>query len=330
VGQHPVTDTACAGPRLSVVLVTDVYDTVRPVVLALQRQCIAHAIEPVIVMPALAHDGIRREELRGFADPQIVAVDGVDQLARARETGIRAASAPIVFLGETHTYAEAGWAKALLARFEEPWTVVVPAVGNANPYTAASWAAYIFDYARWGPSRPDGEMSDPLVYNAAYRRAPLLAFDRNLPKALDPRQEVMWPLLWASGHRAVFVPAARILHLNVDRLDWLLQEKFSSGAVLGMHRARRWPYWRRFLYVLGSPLIPVVLLARLMRDARPSVPMKDLPAGTLAAVVLCSLARTLGEVVGYLGLDLQARDAHLTHMEIHKARYADCGVKPLA
>ena len=318
--------------RLSVVLATDVYDTVRPVVAALQRQRLAAEIELVIVLPASAQGGVPREELHAFGHTQVVAVDSMEDLATARVAGIRAASAPIVFIGETHTYPEEGWAEALLAPFDERWTAVVPAIGNANPTTAASWAAYLFDYARWGPSRSAGEMSDPLVHNTAYRRSALLALGDRLPDALDPHQEVMWPLLWESGHRALFAPAARISHVNVGRPGWLLQEKFCSGVLLGMGRSHRWPLWRRLVYLLASPLIPIVLLARVARDARPPVPAR-LPAGTIPALVLCALAKTFGEVVGYLGFVQPARAAQLMRMEIHKVKYsgqnADGAGKPL-
>lgn len=308
-------------PRLSVVLATDVYDTVRPVVSALQQQRLADEIELVVVLPAAVQASVPRDELRAFAQAQVVAVDSIHRLATARAAGIRSASAPIVFIGETHTYPEQGWAEALLAPFDGECTAVVPAIGNANPATAASWAAYLFDYARWGPSRSAGEMSDPLVYNTAYRRSALLALGDRLADALEPQQEIMWPLLRASGHRALFAPAARIGHVNVGRVRWLLGEKFSSGAVLGMRRSGRWPRWRRLLYLLGSPLIPIVLLARVARDARPPVPTR-LPAGTIPTLVLCAMAKTLGEVVGYLGVVLPDRAAQLTHIEIHKVRYS--------
>jgi hypothetical protein len=302
------------------VLATDVYDTLRPVVSALRRQRLVGEIELVIVLPAPSSIGVPRGELEVFSQVQVVAVDSVDWLATARAAGIRAASAPIVFVGETHTYPDAGWAEALLAPFDEPWVAVVPSVANANPISAASWAAYLLDYSRWGPSRSAGEISDPMIYNTAYRRSALLALGDRLPAALEPREEMMWPLLWAAGHRAVFVPAARIAHLNVARLGWLLQEKFSSGVVLGMRRSRRWVLGRRVLYVLGSPLIPIVMLARVARQARPAA--TTLPPGTIPALMLCAVAKTLGEVVGYLGIVLPARAARINHMEIQKRQYS--------
>jgi hypothetical protein len=308
-------------PLLSVVLATDAYDTIRPVLLALRQQRQAGRIEPVVVLPAAARDGIRRDELVGFAGTQIVVVDEVNPLAPARAAGVLAASAPIVFIGETHTYVQDGWADALLARFDGPWTAVVPAIDNANPHTPASCAAYLFDYARWGPRRSAGEISDPLVHNTAYRRPALLALGAALPTALDHRQEMMWPLLWAAGHRALFAPDARIVHMNVDRVRWLIEEKFCSGVAFGLRRAARWTWRRRLAYVLASPLIPIVLLGRVVRDARPASPM-PMPARTVPALVLCAVAKTLGEVVSYLGIKLPASDRRVVDIEIHKAQYA--------
>ena len=81
-----------------------------------------------IVLPASAEGGIRREDLDGFRHVRIVPLDAVETLAPARAAGVRAASAPIVFIGETHIYPQPGWADALLAAFEEPWTAIVPAI----------------------------------------------------------------------------------------------------------------------------------------------------------------------------------------------------------
>lgn len=310
-----------AVPRLSVVLATDAYDTIRPVISALRRQSCAEAIEPVIVLPATSRDGIRVEELTTFAHVQIVPVDSVGPLAAARAAGVRASTAPIVFIGETHTYPQTGWAAALLAQFDQPWTAVIPAIGNANPTGSVSWAAYLFDYGRWGLDRPAGEMSDPLIYNTAYRRTALLELGDELASALDPNTEALWPRLTAHGHRACFAPSARILHLNVARLSWLVSEKFCCGVVLGMWRSRVWSWPRRTAYLLASPSIPFVLLFRIAQGTRRVWPGK-LPVGTVPAIVIGAVAKTVGEIVGYLGIELPAAEAHLIRIELRKVDYA--------
>ena len=74
---------------------------------------------------------MRLEDLSAF--PHAKVVRSVNHLPEARAAGVRAASAPIVFIGETHSYPQPGWAEALLTAFEGPWAAVVPAIGNANP-----------------------------------------------------------------------------------------------------------------------------------------------------------------------------------------------------
>jgi hypothetical protein len=200
----------------------------------------------------------------------------------------------------------------------------VPAIGNANPTGAVSWAGYLFDYGNWGLDRTAGEMSDPLIYNTAYRREALLIFGDQLTDALDPNEEALWPRFTAMGHRAAFAPQARILHLNVARLRWLVSEKFYVGVVLGTCRSQRWAWPRRLLYIAASPLIPFVLLARIVRGTRSALPRR-LPAATFPLLLVGAIAKVVGEVIGYLGVRLPSLERRLTDIEIHKVRYAGRG-----
>ncbi len=308
-------------PHLSVVLATDAYETIRPVIAALARQRSPHTIEPVIVLPSSAVASIRAEELTPFAGAQIVPIDARFRLASARAAGVRAATAPVVFIGETHTYPQAEWAESLLAAFGDKFAAVVPAIDNANPNGPLSWAAYLFDYGRWGSSRAPGEMRDPLIYNTAYRRSILLALDGALARVLDPSEEEMWTRLHAAGHRAMFAPAARILHLNVGHARAFLVEKFCAGAALGMRRAARWSWRRRLLYIVASPMIPAVLVARVLPGVR-RVGLASLPAATIPALVVAAVAKAAGELAGYLGIKAPALDARMQDIEVNKVRYA--------
>jgi hypothetical protein len=301
------------------VLATDAYETIRPVLSALRRQPCAREIEPIIVLLGGATTVVRPENLSSFPHAQVIR--SVNDLPEARAVGIRAASAPIVFIGETHAYPQPGWAEALLTAFEGPWAAVVPAIGNANPTGAPSWASYLFDYGMWGPNRHSGEISDPLIYNTAYRREVLLSLGDSLPVALDPSEETLWPWLWTQGHRAAFSSDARILHLNVGRLSTLVREKFCVGMVLGMHRSARWSPLRRLLYFMASPLIPFVLFVRVLRGAR-HWPSGRLPAGAIAGVLIAAVAKTAGEIAGYAGVKMPTAAATLHDIEIRKVQYA--------
>jgi hypothetical protein len=308
---------------MAVVLATDTYETVRPVIRRLGEQTVKGRLEVVIVAPLPPGSlDAHRQELAGFAAGRLVPVAPSAGLAAARAVGIRAAAAPIVFIGETHTYPEPGWAAALLAAFEGPWATVVPAITNANPNGPVSWAAYASDYGRWGEGRAPGEIPEALIYNAAYRRDVLLELGDGLEGALDTYSEALWPALHRLGHRAYFEPGARIAHLNVGRLGPYVHEKLLAGFILGSLRAARWPWWRRLLYIAASPLIALVLLARLREPVRRIRRARRLPLGTVPMIVAGAMLRAVGEAVAYAGAAPASAEAQMTEIELHKVAYA--------
>jgi hypothetical protein len=315
------------GARLSVVLATDTYETIRPVVDRLRRQAIARDLEVVLAGPRTLRQEVERVASGEFAAVQVVDTGSATPLPAARAEGVRRASAPIVFIGETHTYPHPGWAEALLRAFEQPWAAVVPAVDNANPRGAVSWAAYLSDYGKWGYDRPAGEIQDPLLYNTAYRRAVLCDLRDGLERALDFNTESLWPTLRACGHRAWFEPAARIDHLNVGRPGPFFTEKLAAGLLVGASRARRWPWHRRLLYLLAAPAIACVLTMRPLADARRIARTQRLPRGTRVWIAAGALCKAAGEAIGYaIGAPWFA-EARMAEIELHKVRYAASGAR---
>lgn len=308
---------------MAVVLATDTYETVRPVIRRLREQTVKDRLEVVIVAPLPPGSlDTHHQELEGFAAVRLVPVALSAGLAAARALGIRAATAPVVFIGETHTYPQPDWAAALLDAFEGPWATVVPTITNANPNGAVSWAAYVSDYGRWGEGRAQGEIPEALIYNAAYRRQVLLELGGGLEAALDAYSEALWPALHRHGHRAYFEPGARIAHLNVGRLGPYLHERLLAGFILGSLRAARWPWWRRLLYILASPLIALVLVARLREPMRRIRRTQRLPLGTVPMIVAGAVLRAFGEAVAYAGAAPSSADARMTEIELHKVAYA--------
>src|SRR5207247_638020 len=65
-------------------------------------------------------------------------------------------------------------------------------------------------------------------------------------------------------------PAARTRHLNISQLSTLAPLRFHGGRLFGGTRAAKWPAHKRWLYALGSPLIPLVRLRRTLAVIRRS------------------------------------------------------------
>jgi hypothetical protein len=138
-------------PAMSVVVITpNRYEAVGTVLRHLKAQSIKQQIEVVIVAPTTDAIPLDAPELLGFHNVQVVAFAGVvSSTAAARVAGVRAARAPVVAFVEDHSFPQPGWAEALITAYSGPWAAVGPAVGNANPGNAISWANLLIEYAPW-------------------------------------------------------------------------------------------------------------------------------------------------------------------------------------
>jgi hypothetical protein len=308
-------------PELSVVLVTDRFATVRQVISRLRSHASRGRIEIVLVHPAGRSLEPEAGALEGFAAVRCVEVEAISPLGRARAKGIHAATAPLVVVGETHSFPREGWAEALIAAHAEPWAVVVPGFGNANPESALSWAAFLRDYGAWAECLSPAEIGFLPPYNTAIKRDVLLGFGDRLALMVSQGDELASDLR-SRGHRVWFEPAARIDHANVSQVGPWIRQRYVVGRVIASSRAARWSGFRRMLYICGSPLVPFVILARLAGSVRRVRRDRRLPLGTLPALVLGTVLSALGEMVTYAvgaaGDDVILR---CDEYELHKLRY---------
>lgn len=304
-------------PRLSIVLATDTAETIRPVVEHLQQQTFRDELELVLVSP-----GAMR--LPPVLTQQFAALRYVDHpvnsLAAARAAGVRAATAALVFIGETHSFPDARFAELTLPAFDDPqWSVVVPALRNGNPRGVLSWAGFLCDYGAWAEELPEGETNAVPVYNATYRRDRLLALD-NLPAALDQSDDLAQALR-ASGRRARFLPSARVDHINVTHPWTWVRNRFCVGTVIAANRSRHWPWWRRLVFAAGAFLVPLVLWPRMRTGVMAR--RRRGPAGTMVWVALSLCLRAAGETLGYAGCFTRGAEAAMLDVEVHKLRYSE-------
>jgi hypothetical protein len=312
-------DTATS-PLMSVILVTDSYSTISRVVARLDEQTVRERLEIVIVVPSTAVVELDHWHLQAFAQVRLVRVESILPLASARAAGVRAATAPIVAIGETHAFPQPGWAEALIKAHEQPWAVVVPAFCNANPEGSISWAAFLRDYGLWMDGLPAGEIDFVPPYNTATKRDVLLALDGGL-EGLVSRAEDLAASLRAGGYRSYFEPAAKIDHANVSRPSPYVAQRFLIGRVFAAGRVDQWSKARLLLYACAAPLIPAVILARLLRPVRVMRESRRLTGGTLFALALGAVISAAGEMVTYAFGARPAAKLRLDEYELYKLRY---------
>ncbi len=304
-------------PAMSIVLATDSWDTIRPVIDCLTEQELGTRIEIVVVLASRKSKPEIGES--SPAEVRIVEVGSLFPVSAARAAGVRATRAPLVFLGETHSFPRPGMFDALIEAHASEWTVVVPAFENQNPDGAVSWAGFLTGYAAWTAGRSAGELDNAPIFNASYRRSFLVGLGAELGRALSTGEDMIG-VLRAAGHRVAFDPAARIGHANISFCGTWLRQRLVAGRVIAGTRSAGWPRARRIAYALAAPLIPVVLLARGRAGISRTFRRERIPLLTLPALLAGSFMQAAGEFTGYaLGRSVRALERYDDY-EIHQLK----------
>jgi len=308
-----------AEPELSVVIPAEDWAAIARPLGRLATQEGAEGVELLLVSPRAHELGPPPPEAGRLWGARAVAAPGLDSLERARLTGIQEARAPLVAFGETHSYQEQGWARALIEAHREPWGAVGPSITNANPAGAISWAGLFLDYGEW-LELDKGRQADQLPgHNSCYKRELLLEYGEELEQLLEA-EIVLQEDLRRRGHRLWLEPRARLAHLNVSRFSEWLAERLWTGRFFAAARSHEWPLGKRLVYVGGSPLIPLVRARRLAPVRRRCARRHALPRFFGLALGVALIISALGELVGYL-LGPGGSKAELTRIELYRERY---------
>lgn len=270
-------------------------EAVRPLLRHLREQTVAHRLEVVVVCP----NPLDLSELQGqFARVIQVQCSLLPSSAVARAAGVRAAASEVVAFVEDHSFPLADWAERLLARYAQgSWSGVGPVVLNGNPSNPVSWLNFLAEYGDWAYPHAGGELHHIPGHNSSYRREVLLSLGERLADELEAESTMQWRLQ-ASGHRFFLEPLARVRHYNFSRLWSSLWLRFYGGWLFAANRQSGWPGWRRWFYLLASPLIPLVRLVRVVRACQ-RLARTPLLLGQLPVFLLLLAADAAGEAVGY-------------------------------
>lgn len=306
--------------QLSYVVVTDTFATIRDVVRAVRASSIAGGVELVLVCPSERELGLDPAETTGIGAVRVIEFGAIIPLSPARAAGIRAATCALVFVGETHSFPVVDCLEALVAAHRSgDYAAVTPVIENANPQTALSWAGLMLTYRHWLEPAAREDIDVLSTYNACFRRDLLLRFGDRLTAMLDYGSGLDAELRAGGGHFLI-EPAARLMHLNVAALSGWLPERFLSGRFWGTARSRHWSLARRLAYVLGAPLIPIMIASRAIRSRQWTHHREQMPRGTLAAVILSAVATAAGELTAYVAGGGKTQ-IWLAEYELHRARY---------
>ncbi len=294
----PAKKDSSASPAMSVILTTpDNYQTIKKTLSHLKKQSVRETLEIVIVAPSRAALGLDTDSLSVFYGYQIVEYGTIASIGRANAAGIRAASAEVVVLAEDHCFPENDWAERLITAHQGDWVAVGPAVKNANPRSVVSWADLFIGYGPWLLPMESREMDFLPGHNSSYKRETLLAYGNELEPMMESETVLHWDLR-GKGEKLFLDASAIVSHTNFSLWSSWLSVQFYNGRVFAGARVREMSFLKKMVFTFGSPLIPLVRLARIAAPIR-SASLIFRFLQSLPTIFLGLSLDALGQMIGY-------------------------------
>ena len=221
-------------------------------------------------------------------------------LPRLKEAAIRAARADVVAILDSTASAEPEWIGEILAAFDDPEVAAVGgSVSLADAESRTSRALFLFEYGAFNPPLESGPTEGDLPgNNVAYRRSLLLEGCAEILDEEGFNKPFCHQRLREMGGRLVLRPPMAVHHRAPSDFGAVARSRFHYGRCFGATRRRRATPGMRLLYVLGSPLVPILLVARHLRRCRRHPANRRLLAGATAPLVGICLSWGFGEWLG--------------------------------
>ena len=279
-------------------MVPDTYDSVRRVVNCLKAQTVVGQIEVVLVGSSRREMAIDESDLSCFHSWHVVEVGKIKSLGAAYVEGIVRAEAPIVALTHDHSFPDNDLVELLIAAHSEPWAAVGPGIRNGNPDSIISWADFYVCYGEWAHPVLSGPVHCLPAHHSSYKRELLLASGSQLYPLMED-EYFLFRHLEAKGHRILLESRTSSTHINLTSWSTWIPSRYYKGRQFAATWAHMWPWPRRLLYALASPLIPFIRLWRIQKRIRRGRSWRFVV--TLMPIVAAGLtAEWLGQVLGFM------------------------------
>ncbi len=217
---------------------------------------------------------------------------------RRTAAGLRAAGGEILALLQDYGAPAPDWVEQVLLAHQMPYGVIGGSVEHAGT-NAWNWAVFFLDFGRFQKPLREG----PAVYltdiNVSYKRD-VLESVRQLWEYRYKEVTVNWALsrqhvtLWQRPQIEVLQNRGQL------RLRDLLVERYCWGRLFGSIRVHENSGWVRLLFILGGPLIPLVLIGRIGRKVILGGRHVEAFFRSFPHFVVITTAWCCGEFVGYL------------------------------
>ena len=217
---------------------------------------------------------------------------------RRRAAGLAFAQGRIVALTEDHAIPAPDWCKRILEAHKSPFEVIGGAIENGVD-RPLNWAWYYCDFGRYGRPLSEGNVHYASDVNISYKRESL-ELVRDIWQDIYQETTVNWTLK-ERGATIRFDPKL-VVYQHRPPMSFLkaLGERVQWARVFAETRVARVSGYRRFLYALTTPLLPVLLSVRVLRHMLRQSHGVNQFFTVMPLVLAFTIAWSWGEWLGYL------------------------------
>ncbi len=227
---------------------------------------------------------------------RFIAAPAGSSIPELRGIGLEAALGDVVALTEDHCVASPDWLRVLVGAADHV-DAVGGAMDNAQRTRVLDWAAFFSEYGFFAKGAGTG--SRPLITgaNVAYRRS--VVGDVAAMARRGEWENVVHDHLIAAGHALAFVEGAAVSQNQNYHFGSFCIDRFVHGRDYARRRlVTEGPMRRRWWRVLTSPVLPIILTARIARVIGQSQQAAFRRALPFTFVFLAAWG--VGEAVGYV------------------------------
>jgi len=265
---------------------------------SLQAQSTSRLFELIVVDSST--DGTADYVAVTFPEVRVLRFRDRKYCGGARNAGISIARGTVIAFTDADCRVATNWIEEIARAHERPELAIGGAIGNANPASYVGWAAYLCEFSQWMPGMRARWLTDMPGANLSYKRQAFARYGGFIEGTYCSDTNYHWRL-GQEGQCLWFEPSILVFHHNIPCLRRFLSHEYHHGLSFGRVRVQslRWSCYRRALYLLLAPIIPLRILGKVALNCL--VSGRGLVALTVTMPLLIAgiVCWSAGEIVSY-------------------------------
>lgn len=236
---------------------------------------------------------------RKFRWVRVIHRAGRETVPDLRRRGVEEAAGELVAVIEEHCLAAPDWLdRAIEAYSRGEYGVVGGPVVDRGYARLRDWVVYFIEYNSYLPPWRSGEWRDLGSANIAYSKELLLKHREHLTGGYW--EAGLHPQLVAEGVKFRPAPDMKVHHRGPFNYGYYLGQRYWFSRAFAGRRSRDLSGAKKLAYVIASPLVPFLLLARMAKRVRERNCHLDKFVKALPLVIPALFVYVCGETMGYL------------------------------